>query len=394
MTGPLAGIRIIDTTAYIAGPLATMVLADQGAEVIKVEPPGIGDALRLLGALRGGMSAFFATSNRSKRSLVLNLKQERGVEVLRRLVGQADVFVQNYRPGVVERLGIDYESLRRDRPELVYVSISGFGETGPYAHRPVFDNVIQALSGMASAQANPETGAPDMIRNIVCDKVTALTAAQAMTAAIVARERGRGGQHLRLAMLDAAVAFFWPDGMMNHTYLGEGALAMPPLAHNYRALPTADGYMTMTAVTDDQFGRACRALGRPELADDPRYRTLPDRIERLSELVRMLTEVLRTRPTAEWCERFEKEEVPYAPIHTLEALCADPQLAENGTVVEVEHPVAGRMRQARPAPRFERTPAVISRPAPAAGQHTDELLTEAGFSADQVSALRADGVVA
>ena len=394
MTGPLAGVRIVDTTAYIAGPLATMVLADQGAEVVKVEPPGIGDVLRLLGTLRGGMSAFFATSNRSKRSLVLDLKQERGVEVLRRLVGEADVFVQNYRPGVVERLGIDYETLRRDRPDLVYVSISGFGETGPYAHRPVFDNVIQALSGMACAQADPETGAPDMIRNIVCDKVTALTAAQAITAAIVARERGRGGQHLRLAMLDAAVAFFWPDGMMNHTYLGDGAMAMPPLANNYRAFPTADGHLTMTAVTDDQFQRACRALGRAELADDPRYRTLPDRITRLSELVALLREILQTRPTAEWCERFEKEEVPFAPIHTLETLCGDPQLAENGTVVELEHPAAGRMRQARPAPRFEGTPAAISRPAPTRGEHTDELLAEAGFSADEVAALRADHVVA
>ena len=394
MTGPLTGIRVVDTTAYIAGPLATMVLADQGAEVIKVEPPGIGDVLRLLGTLRGGMSAFFATSNRSKRSLVLDLKQERGVEVLRRLVGQADVFVQNYRPGVVERLGIDYETLRRDRPDLVYVSISGFGETGPYAHRPVFDNVIQALSGMAHAQADPETGAPDMIRNIVCDKVTALTAAQAITAAIVARERGAGGQHLRLAMLDAAVAFFWPDGMMNHTYLGEGALAMPPLANNYRALPTADGYITMTAVTDDPFQRACRALGRPDLSEGPRYRTLPDRIQRLGDLVAMLTEVLRTRPTAEWCERFEKEEVPYAPIHTLESLCEDPQLAENDTLVELEHPAAGRMRQARPAARFAGTPAVISRPAPAAGEHSDELLAEAGYAASEISALRADGVVA
>jgi len=205
MAGPLSGIRIIDTTSYIAGPLATMVLADQGAEVIKVEPPGLGDVLRFLGSLRGGMSAFFATSNRSKRSLVLDLKREAGVEILRDLVAGADVFVQNYRPGVVERLGIGYEALRGVKSDLIYASLSGFGESGPYAGRPVFDNVIQALTGMAAAQTNSDTGEPDMIRHIVCDKATALTAAQAITAAIVARDRQGVGQHLRLNMLVSCV---------------------------------------------------------------------------------------------------------------------------------------------------------------------------------------------
>ncbi len=394
MTGPLHGIRVVDVTAYIAGPLATMVLADQGADVIKVEPPGIGDPLRFLGSLRGGMSAFFATSNRNKRSVVLNLRDDRARELLHRLVGGADVFVQNFRPGVVDRIGMDYETLARIRPDLIYVSISGFGDTGPYAHRPVFDNVIQALSGMASAQTHPDHGEPDMIRHVVCDKATALTAAQAITAAIVARERGRGGQHVRLAMLDAALAFFWPDGMMNHTYLGEGATAAPTVASIYRALPTADGHMTMSAVTDDQFRGACRALGRPELAEDPRYRTLLDRMANLEPLVAELGEIANTRGTAEWCERFEKEDVPHAPIYALDALCGDPQLAANGTVVESEHPTAGRMRQTRPAPRFEKTPAQIASPAPVLGQHTDEVLGELGLGADETAALRADGVVA
>ncbi len=394
MTGPLDGIRVVDVTAYIAGPLATMVLADQGADVIKVEPPGIGDPLRFLGSLRGGMSAFFATSNRNKRSVVLNLRDDRARELLHRLVGGADVFVQNFRPGVVDRIGMDYETLARIRPDLIYVSISGFGDTGPYAHRPVFDNVIQALSGMASAQTHPDHGEPDMIRHVVCDKATALTAAQAITAAIVARERGRGGQHVRLAMLDAALAFFWPDGMMNHTYLGEGATAAPTVASIYRALPTADGHMTMSAVTDDQFRGACRALGRPELAEDPRYRTLLDRMANLEPLVAELGEIANTRGTAEWCERFEKEDVPHAPIYALDALCGDPQLAANGTVVESEHPTAGRMRQTRPAPRFEKTPAQIASPAPVLGQHTDEVLGELGLGADETAALRADGVVA
>ena len=199
---------------------------------------------------------------------------------------------------------------------------------------------------------------------------------------------------LRDRTLDASLAFFWPDGMMDHTYLGDGVLSMPPLAQNYRAAATRDGHMTVTAITDDQFRRACRALDHPELADDPRYRTLPDRIEHLRELMDQLTEVLLSRTTAEWCERFEKEVVPHAPVHSLEALVDDPQIVANGTLVESEHPVAGRMREPRPAPRFEQTPAAISRPAPTLGQHTDEILAELGLSPERVTRLRSEGAVA
>jgi crotonobetainyl-CoA:carnitine CoA-transferase CaiB-like acyl-CoA transferase len=393
MRGPLEGFRVVDVTAYIAGPLATMVLADQGADVIKVEPPGVGDMLRLLGSARGGMSAFFATSNRGKRSLVLNLRDERGRDLLRRLVATADVFVQNFRPGVVERLGIDPAALSAIRPDLVYVSISGFGEEGPYVRRPVYDNVIQALSGMAAAQAHPESGEPDLVRHVVCDKATALTAAQAITAALLARERGAGGQHVRLAMLDAAVAFFWPDGMINHTWLGDGVLAMPPLASYYRTVPTADGHLTVTAITDAQFAGACRAVGRPELADDPRFRTLPGRVSHIREIVEEFGEILRTRPTAEWCERFEKEDVPHAPVNPLERLHEDPQLVANGTLLEHQHPRAGRLREPRPAARFEKTPAGVRGHAPSLGEHTEAVLGELGLGAEHVAALRRDGVV-
>jgi crotonobetainyl-CoA:carnitine CoA-transferase CaiB-like acyl-CoA transferase len=393
MPGPLEGVRVVDATAYIAGPLATMMLGDQGADVIKVEPPGLGDTLRLLGSLRGGMSAFFATSNHSKRSVVLNLRDERGRALLERLVATADVFAQNFRPGVVERLGIGYEALRAVRPDLVYVSISGFGESGPYARQPVFDNVIQALSGMATAQALGEDGEPDLIRHVVCDKATALTAAQAVTAALFARERGAGGQHVRLAMLDAAVAFFWPDGMMNHTWLGEGGATLPPLGRVYRAFPTSDGWITLSAATDAQFASACRALGRPELVGDPRFKTLPDRLAQLPQLVVELAELTQTRTTADWCERLLAEDVPHAPLHALDRLHEDPQLVENRTLVESEHPRAGRMREPRPPARFERTPAAIGRPAPAAGEHTDEVLAELGVDADERAALRSDGVI-
>ena len=198
MPGPLEGYRIIDLTAFITGPLACMILADQGADVIKIEPPGIGDLMRYMGTGRGGTSALFASCNRSKRSVVLNLRESRGRELLERLTADADVFVQNFRPGVVERLGIHEERMRELQPDLIYVSINAFGEVGPYAERPAFDHIVQGLSGVASVQTNPETGEPAFVRQAVCDKVTAYTTAQSITAALLARERGAGGQHLRV----------------------------------------------------------------------------------------------------------------------------------------------------------------------------------------------------
>jgi crotonobetainyl-CoA:carnitine CoA-transferase CaiB-like acyl-CoA transferase len=209
MPGPLAGYRIIDVTQMISGPMATMLLADQGADVIKVEPPGMGDLTRALGGPRG-MSPTFSIVNRNKRSIVINLKDRRGIELLERLVAGADLFVQNFRPGVAEQMGIGEAALRHIKPNLVYVSISGFGESGPYVHKRVYDPVIQALSGLASIQGDPASGRPRMMRLIIPDKVTALTAAQAMTAALLARERTGKGQHVRLAMLDAAISFLWP----------------------------------------------------------------------------------------------------------------------------------------------------------------------------------------
>ena len=229
MAGPLEGIRVIDLTTMVSGPLASSILGEQGAEVIKVEMPGTGDLIRHIGSSRGGLSAIFATLNRNKRSVVLNLREPRGRELLERLLEGADVFMQNFRPGVMAGMGFGEPELRRLNPELIYVSINGFGETGPYAQRRVYDIVIQALSGLAASQADPQTGTPDLVRNIVCDKVTAVSAAQAISAALFARERGAGGQHVRLAMLDSTIAFLWPDGMQSLTYLGEGATPPAPL---------------------------------------------------------------------------------------------------------------------------------------------------------------------
>lgn len=386
-TGPLAGIRVIDLTAMISGPLATMILADQGADVIKVEPPGAGDIMRLFGAMRGGVASTYVNCNRSKRSVVLNLQTEDGRDALRTLVRGADVFLQNFRPGIIGRMGFDYETVHALAPDVIYVSISGFGEQGPLADRPVYDNVVQSLSGMAAVQADPDTGTPELVRNLSLDKATAYTVAQAVTAALFARERGRGGQHVRVAMLDAALAFLWPDGMMNHTFLGDDVMRVPPFGTIYRLYETADGAITIGALTDDQWANACRAMDREDLIMDERFVSLFDRMRHLDALRDELYTIVPRRTTAQWCAQFEMHDVPHAPVLSLDNVPTHPQVVANRVLVETEHPAAGRMREPLPAARFAATPAHPQRPAPGHGEHTAEVLAEAGLAPDAISSV-------
>jgi crotonobetainyl-CoA:carnitine CoA-transferase CaiB-like acyl-CoA transferase len=395
MAGPLAGIRVVDCSAVLSGPMATMMLADQGADVIKVEQPGIGDFLRLSPFVRGGLGAFFVNGNRGKRAITIDLHQPRGRELLLALVRGADVFVQNFRPGAVERLGIAEADLRAVQPDLVYVSISGFGETGPYANRRVYDPVIQALSGSVAIQVHPDTGERDLVRHVICDKASALTAAQAITAALFARERGAGGQHVRVAMLDASIAFFWPDGMMEHTMVGPGVeRAGPTLYRLYRLTETADGHLIYFAVSDAEFHGLFRALGRPEWCEDARFRDHAGRMAHTAELDASIRAAFRKWPTAEVLARMGAESLPAAPAHSLEDVIADPQVRHNELLVEREHPTAGVIRQPRPPARFDRTPAEPGRLAPLPGEHTDEILAELGLAADERARLREAKVVA
>lgn len=391
MPGPLDGFRIVDCTAMVTGPLATMILADQGASVIKIEPPGTGDVMRELGTERGGFSAFFASCNRSKRSVVLNLRDARGVGVLKRLVAGADVFVQNFRPGVAERLAIGEPELRALRPDLVYVSINAFGETGPFADRPAYDHIVQGMSGVAAVQG---VGGPAYVRTMVCDKVTAYTAAQAITAALLARERGQGGQHVRLSMLDASLAFLWPDGMSNHTILEDDVALRPPFAAGYVMVQALDGMLSIAMVTDAQWHGLFRAIDRPELGEDPRFATAIARSHNLAALVAETGGGKVEMKVEEAIERLAAEDVPCGPVLSLEAIPTHPQVVAIGSLTTSVHPQLGRIREPRPPVRFGGTPAAIRSPAPALGQHTSDVLREIGMMDAEIDAMRGQGIVA
>lgn len=392
MPGPLQGIRVVDVSAILAGPLATMMLADQGADVIKIEPPGVGDLMRLAPFRRGGMGAFFANGNRGKRSAVIDLRKPKGREILLELVKRADVFVQNFRPGACERLGIGEADLRTVRPDLIYVSVSGFGETGPYSKRRVYDPILQGLTGHVAIQKNPDVPIPDLIRHVVVDKASAYTVAQAITAALFARERGAGGQHVRVAMIDVALAFLWPDGMMAHTLLGPDVQTGPTLYELYRLTETADGHLIYFAASDSELHGVFRALDRPDLCDDPRF-GLFERVKHAELLGQILYDEFRKWPTQAILARMLAEDVPVGPVNSLEQALEDPQLAHNQSMFEFEHPVVGRIRQAKPAAHFDKTPTQVSVPPPLHAEHTAEVLAELGYDEAALRQLVAEAVV-
>lgn len=394
MPGPFQGVRVLDLSVIVSGPLATMILADQGAEVIKVEAPPLGDVVRYLGSSRNGTSALFANCNRGKRSVVIDTRQARGRELLLRLAERADVLVQNFRPGAAERMGLGWETVHARNPALVYVSISGFGAAGPLAGKRVYDNVIQAYSGIAAVQRDPDGGEPTFVRQLVCDKATSLYAVQAISAALFARERGAGGQHIELSMLDAGVGFLWPDGMMDRTLLADDVLHTPTLAEAYRAIPTADGHVTVAVLSDAEFAGWCRALGRPELARDPRFADLTARTAHVPELVATLGEIIQGLSTEELLRRCEENDVPCAPITAIDDIPREPQVRENALLLEWEDPLLGPLRQPRPAARFGATPAEAGRSVPRLGEHTNAVLSELGLDPAKIAELRGAGAVA
>ncbi|MGA9275445.1 CaiB/BaiF CoA transferase family protein [Ilumatobacter sp.] len=390
--GPLDDVQVVDFSVMISGPLAAMMLADQGADVVKVENPGFGDIMRLLGSSKNGMTGIFANNNRGKRSLVVDLKSNDGRDVVRRLLQNADVVIQNFRPGAMDRLGLGYADVREINPDVIYTSISGYGSTGPNSGRRVYDNVIQAASGLASIQADPATGEPAMFRTLLCDKATAYTAAQAITAALFARATGKaGGQHIELAMIDAAIAFMWPDSGMDAVLLDDDVARQPTIASNYAVTRLSDGFASAAAVTDDEFTALCATYGRPDIAQDARFADTPSRMANINEMVATIAAAAAECTLAEFVERSQQHDVPASRINSLDDLPVDPQVVNNEVFVESDHPLAGRIREPRPAARLDGTPQQIARPAPGHGEHSDEIAAELGFDAAD---LRSRGVIA
>jgi crotonobetainyl-CoA:carnitine CoA-transferase CaiB-like acyl-CoA transferase len=395
MPGPMAGFTVVEACQMVAGPLAATICADLGAEVIKIESPAGGDRMRHLGDRVGGISALWAGVNRGKRSVVLDLQRAEGLALFNKIVAGADVFIQNFRPGVVERLGIDEPSLRPAHPDLIYVSVSGFGDSGPYIDQKSYDYVIQALSGMAALQADPAVGEPVLVRNIVIDKVTAMAAAQAILAALMARSRGAGGQHVRLAMLDVAVSFLWPDGMMQHTLLADDGRITPGphMADNYIVRRTADDYIALTGTSNSQFPGLCAALDRLSWLEDERFSTLAAREANAIELYALIAAELERHPGAELVERLHQHDVPCALVNPIDRVHLDPQIRHNAALVEHERPWLGLVREPRPPTHFSATPTSLGRHAPKLDEHTDEVLREIGLDDDTIATLRRDGAI-
>ena len=381
------GFKIIDVTSMVSGPSATMLLADQGADVIKIENPNGGDHTRASANTQKGFSANFLNNNRSKRSVALNLKEDAAKQALLRLCGDADVFIQNFRPGVVDHMGIGEADVRAVAPDIIYVSICGFGDTGPYATKPVYDPLIQALSGLATVQAGSDAERPRLVRTILPDKLTGTVAAQAITAALLARTRTGEGQHIRVSMLDTILAFLWGSDMGSQTFIDNPFPQQNAASFIDLIYETADGHISVAVQSDREWQALTRAFYKPEWLDDPRFKSPALRQENINARLNLTQDVLKTDTSEMWLKRLEAEDVPCAPVLTRSEAINHPQVTINAIVMETDHHLAGGVRQARPAARFSGTPIDIRRGAPALGEHTAAILSEAGYSEDEITAI-------
>jgi crotonobetainyl-CoA:carnitine CoA-transferase CaiB-like acyl-CoA transferase len=395
VAGPLSGIRVIDLSQVMAGPFCTMLLADMGADVVKVEAPESGDPSRRMDPITpSGESGAFLSVNRNKRSVAIDLKTESGLDVLRQLVEEADLFVENFRPGVTRRLGVDYESLSQSNPRLVYCSISGFGQTGPYSHRGGFDLIAQGMSGLMSVTGVPG-GDPVKCGIPVTDLGAGLFAVYGILVALIARGATGQGQLVDTSLFEAGLGL----GIWEATeYFYTGRTPRPTgsahrLSAPYQAFKTSDGYVTVGADGARHWPQFCEIIGQEALIDDARFRTNSERLVNLAELAALIELQTVQQTTAYWLERLEEAGVPAGRINSVPEALGDPQAEARGMVIDVVHPRAGATKALGPVVKLSATPAAVRRPAPTLGQHTDEILAELGLASAHLRSLREKRVI-
>ena len=392
---PLDGIRVIDLSRVVSGPLCTMNLADMGADVVKIEEPGRGDESRAFGPpFLGGESPYYLSVNRNKRSCTVNLKRDAGKAILWRLLGTADVVVQNFRPGAMARLGLDYDAVAARHPRLIYCSISGFGDSGPDAVRPGYDLVVQGESGLMDLTGEAD-GPPTRIGTSIADLTAGVMAAQGITLALYARQTTGRGQHVKIAMLDA-VASLLTYNAGNYFATGES----PTRRGNdhssvvpYQTLRAKDGWMNLAVANDSLWVRYCDAIERPDLRDDPRFATAPERVNHRDTLVPIIVALTAARTVQQWVDLLGAAGVPCGRIRNVAEVCTNPQLTERGKVVDRPHPTAGIVSMIGLPIELSDTPGRIQTAPPLLGEHTDDVLRDAGYTDDEIHTFREDGAI-
>jgi crotonobetainyl-CoA:carnitine CoA-transferase CaiB-like acyl-CoA transferase len=384
---PMEGVKILEFSTMITASFAAMMLAEQGASVIKVEPMELGDPMRFLGSSKGGISALFANCNRGKRSLRLDLKAEAGKEVIKELIRDTDVVLCNFRPGIMDNLGLGSDVLRAINPRLIYAGVSGFGTKGPMRDQPAYDPVIQAQAGFAAVQGQGKPG-PEFVRNLTCDKVTAYTACQAVTAALYLREKTGEGQHIDLSMMDAGLYFLFPDGFMHQTLLDEDAEHAAPLSEIlYDLTLTKDGGITMSAATEAQRVGMLSAVDQLHLFADERFNSMDKLIANIDEFRSLLADAFLQFETDDLLEKLAQNDVPAAKCLDYGEVLEHAQYSANGSIDSTNHPIMGNMLRVKPPAQFGGERLDTASNSPAHGQHTREVLGELGMSDAKIDAM-------
>ncbi len=395
MASPLDGIKVLDLTRVLAGPYATMLLGDLGAEVIKIEQPGTGDESRNFGPFKNGFSLYFMSVNRGKRSVTLNLKTERGQAIFKQLLAQTDILVENFRPGTMKNLGLDYETLKADHPSLIYAACSGFGQTGPYAQQGAYDMIIQGMGGIISITGEPE-GPPVRVGTSISDITAALFTTIGILSALHHRHQTGKGQFVDVAMLDSLVAVL-ENAVVRYFATGEAPKplgARHPAITPFEAFASADGYVIIALGNDVLWSKFCEHVDRQELISDERFRTNADRTENHSELFPILSEIMSQRTTDDWIDALGNIGVPCGPINTMDKVVSHPQVQAREMVTRVAHQITGEVEVPGVPIKLSETPGNVDAPAPSLGEHTTEILTDVlKMSPDEVAKLKQDGVI-